>query len=286
MGVVKKRLKRTIGVALTPFGLSVPRVSVPAATRLNSPLEAVYSQKDVIFEVPVEKCVANYQFSFGPRGWHPFVKTLRQWAGDSSLTYADSLLFRYYEEHRPRRLWDVFFERAGEDDPLHESGLKTVCADAYLAPNPWEERLNRIRGEGPFNSSHGVQVHGPVSTAKGEWEFLRLVGVYRSIQSKGYRPTSDSDGEIRGYFLRMGGDYRFFVRAGLHRMAALAALDYARVRVKFKANFPRAVDLADIEHWPLVRNGFIEKPVATRIFCRYFTDDGTGKAQNLGLLSS
>lgn len=284
MGTVKKRLKRTIGLALGPFGLKLPRGPVPAVTGLKSPLEAVYSQKDVVFEVPVEKCVTSYQFSFGPQGWHPFVRTLRQTAEDPSLAYADSVLCQYYEKHRPKRLWDVFFERAGGDDPLIASGLKTVRADTHFAPNPWDERLHRLRGEGPFDPSHGVQGHGPVSTEKGEWEFSRLVSVYRSIQSKGYRPTRDSDGEIRGYFLRMGADYRFFVRAGLHRMAALAALDYERVRVKFKTNFPRTVDLGDIDHWPLVRSGFIEKPVATQIFCRYFTDDGTGKAQNLGLL--
>lgn len=284
MGVVRKRLKRTIGLALSPFGLDRHLGTVRGVTGLGSPLEAVYSQNDVIFEVPVEKCVTSYQFSFGPEGWHPFVRTLRQVVGDPSLAYVDSALCRYYESHQPKHLWDVFFERVGEDDRLIESGLKTVRTDAYFAPNPWDDRLYRLRGEGRFDPSHGVQGHGPVSREKGEWEFSRLIGVYRSIQSKGYRPTRDSDGEIRGYFLRMGADYRFFVRAGLHRMAALAALDYARVRVKFKSNFPRTVDLADIEHWPLVKSGFIEKPVATQIFCRYFTDDGTGKAQNIGLL--
>jgi hypothetical protein len=199
------------------------------------------------------------------------------------LTYESSMLNKYYELYQPESAWDIFL---GEDggDGFSDACLKNYPTAAYFPPNPWDGHLIRARGEGGLPQSEGVQGYGPVSPRKGQLEFARLTGVFRSIQQHGYKPTGGPDGEIRGYFLRLDGDYRFFVRAGLHRMAALTALGHPTVRVRFKANYPRCVDLADIDHWPLVSGGFLERDQAAHIFRRHFMDDGPRRAKALGLL--
>src|SRR5699024_1394579 len=118
--------------------------------------------------------------------------------------------------------------------------------------------------------------------AKGRFEFSRLIRTWESIQRKGYRPTRHSDGEIRGYFLKRGDDYRFMIRAGFHRAAVLSAMGFEHLRVKFKADFPRVIDWADLENWPLVCQGIVEEEVAERIFEQFFIEDGSGKAKNMG----
>lgn len=284
MGVVKRQLRHSLHRALGPFGVNRYRPRVPRVTEFGSPLEAVYSQRNLVFEVPVAKCRTNYHVSYEEGGWHPFVQTLRQYLEDPATTYGTSVLRRYYESHRPERMWDVYFPGGDESSRGEGSKLKDLGTDTYIVPNPWDERLAPIRGEGRFDASHGVQCYGPVSKERGQWEFTRLITVLHSIQLRGYRPTADPDGEIRGYFLRFGSDYRFFVRAGFHRMATLAALGRSTVRVRFKSNYPRMVDLKDVDHWPLVKGGLIEKSDAIRISRRYFTDDGTWKARALDLL--
>lgn len=251
-------------------------------TSLSTPIEAIYSQSDLVFEVPAEKCKYTYQFSYGLKGWHPFVVTLRQYM-EEGIDYESSELCRYYRTFQPKTLLELFFE-GNEERELENSRLAEWRIGTHYPILPWDPGLVEMQGEGGLSVVEGLQGFGPVSREKGEYEFARLIGTYESIRRKGYCPTRDSDGEIRGYFLRMGEDSRFVIRAGFHRAAVLSALGHERIRVKFKSNFPRAVDLADIRNWPLVRKGVLEQDVAERIFTRFFTDDGTRKARNLGLL--
>lgn len=280
---VKKRLKATIG--FLPYELVLDRLGREPrpVTSFSVPTEAIYSQSDVIFAVPPEKCKYTYQFSYGLEGWHPFVRTVRQFMKDDSLTYERSALHDYYQAFQPRTLLDLFFDGQEKED-LAETSLGKWAIGTHYPCLPWDPHLVPMRGEGGLSVADGLQGFGPVSDAKGRWEFRRLIETYQSIRRKGYRPSRDSDGEIRGYFLRMDDRYRFLIRAGFHRTAVLSALEQEMLRVKFKANFPRVIDLGDLESWPLVKKGLIEPEVAKRVFTRFFTEDGTGKAKNLGLL--
>jgi hypothetical protein len=235
--------------------------------------------------VPVAQCIYPYLLSHGPDGWHPFVETLREYGRGAHTTYEGSVLNRYYQKFQLRTHLDVFFADVEKDETLLRSRLSQFAADRYAPFLPWDLGVIPIRGEKGLDASHGIQAYGPVSDAKGRLEFARLTETYDAIRSHGYRPTAAPDAEIRGYFLRGEDDYRFVVDAGLHRMAVLAALGYDPIRVKFYPHHPRSIDLADLEHWPQVKAGVIEAPVARQLFLRFFADGGKKRAGRLGLLA-
>src|SRR5690606_5908416 len=270
---LKKQIKSVAG-QLAMGGLIKTLGRPRPMTRFEDPTEAIFSQTDVIFEVPANKCKYTYQFSYGLEGWHPFVVTIREHMENPAITFEDSTLCRYYKTFHPATILDLFFEGV-ERRKFESTTLGRWPIGKQYPCLPWDPKLVPMRGEGGLSVADGLQGFGPVSDKKGRYEFGRLLETYRSIRSRGYRPTRDSDGELRGYFLRTVGDYRFLIRAGFHRTAALSALGHDCLRVKFKAHFPRVVDLRDLERWPLVRNGVIEPEVAQRIFIRFFTEDGT-----------
>src|SRR5690606_26217142 len=99
---------------------------------------------------------------------------------------------------------------------------------------------------------------------KGTLEFNRVRDTFNSIRDHGYRPELAS-GEVLGFFVLMGDQYRFLVRGGHHRLAAMAALGHASVRVAFDQNMARSVNVESLKLWPLVRTGAYDEPLA-RLF--------------------
>lgn len=280
---MKKHLKSTL--RRLPYGSTLMQVArgPQKAVRFDDPLEAIYSQSHIVFEVPADRCKYTYQFSYGLRGWHPFVRTLLQYLDEPSLTYERSILCKYYSRYQPKVILDLFLE--GDDRrKFADSRLAREPIKDHYPCLPWDPKFVPMRGEGGLAVADGLQGFGPVSEEKGEFEFSRLLTTWESILRKGYRPTRDSDGEIRGYFLKRGNDYRFMIRAGFHRAAVLSAMGYDHLRVKFKSDFPRVIDRSDLKNWPLVRQGVVEPEVAEQIFETFFNEDGSGKAKNWGLL--
>jgi hypothetical protein len=266
----------------TGYELRAIRVNqVSDLSYFHKPTDAIYSHGDPIFEIPASCCHYPYVFGYGPEGWHPFVATLREVLADSSLTYQESTLHRFYRSFQPRTIRQVLFEE-GADDSGSEV-LEGFPADEYLPILPWDPAPGKLRGEKGLEPSHGHQGYGPVSDQKGELEFRRLTETMRSIDQHGYRPTYHGDGEIRGYFLKDGSDYRFIIRSGLHRTAALVALGRDRIRVGLFRSYPRAVHRCDVGQWPLVREGIFTPEAAERYFLRFFLEDGRLKAARLGL---
>lgn len=251
--------------------------------RLADPCDAIYQHGDVAFELPLERAMYPYLFSYGPQGWHPFVAVLEQYRENRGLSYRDSILCRYYERFHPNNIFDVFFDEA----PLPARERSPLAALAIPPHNPifpWDPEPSHIFGEGGLDASHGNQGFGPVTEAKGTLEFRRLTEILTSIEARGYQPGNGHDGDIRGYFLRAENDYRFIVRQGLHRAAALAALGYPSLRVRFYLPYPRAIFEHDLANWPQVKKGAIDPGTARAIFRRFFEENGRARARRLGLL--
>lgn len=263
---------------------TLPRGEPAPVASLPEPTHAIYGHGDTIFTVPAEKCFYPYVFSYGPRGWHPFVETLREVRSDPSISYRATTLHRYYEAYQPRTIREVLFENGFEVSGAES--LEQFSADRYLPLLPWDPWPRKVRGEKGLEPSHGNQGYGPVSEEKGELEFRRLTETMQSIERHGYRPALHGDGEIRGYFLKTADDYRFIIRSGLHRTAALVALGHEKIRVGLFKGYPRAVHICDLDSWPLVHDGAVTREAAEKYFGRFFNEDGHEKAGRLGLLNS
>jgi hypothetical protein len=260
---VRRALERVLaraGYALT----STRPGPVRPVHAVKTPTDAVYIFGDLAFEVPIAKCSNEFLFSYGADAWNPFVETLRAYGDGLHARYDISVLRRYFEKFQPRNHVELYFGDGEADGTLARCDW-SQCPIDVLAPRlPWQQRSVRVTGPSAW--------YGPVSLAQAQLEFSRLTRVYDSIRRNGYKPTSAPDGEIRGHFLRGNGDYRFVVREGCHRLAALAALGHDSVRVRFLPHHPRTVDLVDVDNWPQVREGFIGAREAERVCAMFFSD--------------
>lgn len=286
---MKKRVKQFIfqpaRAALDRIKIKLTRKKpqmVAPLTPLDHPLDAIYQHGNVAFEIPIEHVYYPFHYGYAIDAWHPFVKTLLEYTVNPELTYEDSILCAYYQKYQPQTLRDVLLFGEAPEVGME---LNAFPVRHFFASLPWEPAFGIYdRGEFGLGATHGHQGFGPVSKAKGALEFKRLVKTFRSIQTHGYQPRLNSDGEITGYFVRHKNDYRFIIRTGLHRTAALSALGYVLIRVKCFPAYPRFVHTAFVEEWPLVKQKKITVETALAITERFFTDDGKAKAKLIGLL--
>jgi len=201
--------------------------------------------------LPTDALVMQGGIGFGDPS-HPFVAAIRE--GCVALE-------TYYSRVQPKSL--VEWHQVDPADP------RETAVPAWEVP--WIERVDRLPppGECGLVAEHGVSFYGPVTREKLSLEYRRLTSLAESIAANGYRP--DRHGDIDGYFMfDEDSQFRFFVRGGKHRAAALAATGTAMVPVAFKQDWPRHVALRDSPDWPLVRDGQLSESVARQIFLKYF----------------
>lgn len=94
---------------------------------------------------------------------------------------------------------------------------------------------------------------GPEEPDALEREWRRFTKVLANIEKRKYRP--DFATPVDGYLVTRSNEYRFVIRRGKHRLAALSALGYKEVLCTFTPGRPRAIDQALLHHWPKVQAG-------------------------------
>ena len=282
------RILRRLALA---SGYSLARRALRQPTALEAPTDALFSPRDVVFEVPIDRCRFLYGGAYGPlagssaatSGWHPFVALAHELAARPDLRYEDSVLARFYQRFQPRNQVEFFFPQAVADEH-RDSALARLPLDAARLPVlPWYSAVWTGKGEHGLGPEHGHQSFGPVTVEKGRLEFRRVRSTFLSIREHGYRPELAS-GEIIGNFILKGDDYRFLVRGGHHRLAAMAALGWNNVRVAFYKQTARSVNIEAAGLWPLVRAGIYDEGLARLFVEQLFADDHSWRARELGLL--
>ena len=212
---------------------------------------ACASRAPMRFEVPLTMVASEGAFAFAS-GWHPFV---------AAITGGPDILAQFYDGFQPKSLADFY----GLAEP--EAG--------HLGPRklPWLLPPRPYRGEKGLGPEHGLSLFGPCTAAKVALEHSRLTQIVASIAAKGYLP--DRLGDITGYFLVRRDEFRFVVRGGKHRAAALAAAGWSHLPVRLKPGWVPAVSPDTIAEWPLVHSGGLAAPLAQCVFDRYFDWNGT-----------
>jgi len=281
MKSILKKAFNCIGLDIVKDNRSFYKAEI---TDLDSPDEAVYSRKYIVFEIPVQKCVYPCFLSYDPAGWHHFTKTLEEYAGKESIHYNKSILKNYYERFQATTQYDLYFDFSISKLEMLCPRLLEYPLNIYKFLQPWDLTQIKLAGEKSLSHSHGNQAFGPVSPRKLELEYNRLVKAFHSIRKNGYGPHNGDDGEITGYFLKDSEDYRFMIRSGYHRTAVLSVLGYKKIRATFSKYCNRKISIKDIHNWPQVKNGLFDKKIAEMIFMRYFLENGRERARNLGLI--
>ena len=213
--------------------------------------------------IPIEILRMHGAFSYSG-GIHPFIEALKRGAG---------ALTEFYNAHTPSDIVAGHFIDGEPQDAGPGAVPWTASADLSIRNSTSEKGLD---------SRHGSALHGPCTKEKVALEMRRLRSVFQSIKRIGWRP--DQYGHIRGIFLRNRDSYRFYIRTGKHRAAALAAAGFEQIQVTFSPNYPRVVDIRDSHAWPLVRRGQITEDIARAVFQCYFDHDGSQQYRKLGLI--
>lgn len=201
-----------------------------------------------VFLLPPEMMTLQGAHRF--TGEHPFVR---------AIGHGPEILERFYADFSPGDLGEMY--------QISIRGLRGEGLPPWKLP--WLEDGGKPPGaEAGLELEHGVSYLGPCSPQKVAVEYQRLISVASRIEREGYRPELHE--HIAGHFLQMGKDFRFFVRGGKHRAAALVHLGYERIPVRVRSTWPRVVAAGTEQDWPLVRSGDVDQRLAVQILERYF----------------
>jgi hypothetical protein len=286
-------LKNWIRSELRRMGVVVRRVQPyrPPTVVFEDPLEAlVYHRggRPAAFRCLLDRCVAFNGFLFGAQGWHPFVAAAKELGRSMALSYAGSLLERYYGVWQPANAAEALIGCGAFEIPA----LARLPSYAYLSPwlsvTPDEfmrdqqghvEEENLSFGGTRLPISAGYNHHGPVSEEKGLIEHRRLKSLYHSISAEGFSRTW---GDVEATLLVREGEYRFVINHGHHRSAVASALGALDVPACFSQT--RVVNLGEAEYWPQVRRGVWPLEAAVAYFHHLFDFDSGAWAHERGLL--
>jgi hypothetical protein len=227
-------------------------------------------RRPTVVVVPLEHCRSLGATALPVAAGNPLVDTLTAYAASDCHGYHDSPLRRFYDTWQPRTAFEALGITDGRPHPtLHRSATNHP-------PKPWSgggksaaeratqpEFLALLAAAGATpDDVRGHLYYGPVSTAFGDVTFARLVRVFESIRTHGYRPEQP----IRGDVLRRGDHRRIDLGSGKHRIAALGALGYTTIPVEVSAT----LDASDVATWVNVRAGLYSVAQAKAYFDRVF----------------
>lgn len=243
--------------------------------RENDPRALNYHQgQSILVEGEVDHGRGLGSFPLSADGPHPFVCAVR--AGLSSehpLEAIQQSLDSYYATVQPKNA----AERLGlssEDCPQ----LSSIPPQVLLLPwhtdtvqqiVAWKSKERpAIREYGsPVDAPYslGYKFFGPSSPELVLHEASRLHRLLASIQATGYlRIKTGRDPSCHAMYI--GGEWRWVVGKGEHRVAVLAALGWAVIPIRIS----QIVRREEVKVWPNVRSGVFSEEIALKIFDNYF----------------
>lgn len=210
---------------------------------------------------------------------NPFVDTVASYARGEATSYENTPLRTFYETWRPANAAEAIGLETSEASP------ELLATSPFGAVLPWQpsenlaervtktekaiERDNRAHGE-TLNCAAGHKFFGPVSPAKGQLEFVRLIQTYESIRKNGYVQTLSQRFIYPAINTVLVGEDEWvgLVLAGHHRLPALVVLDWVSTPITFKSKIPLIVRRADVDRWPGVVSGLFSQDQAFALFDR------------------
>ncbi len=230
-------------------------------TVLKAPEVAFLDKEDPAFSIDPHVARSFYYYSFGSNGWSPFTEAAQIYLKAQAREPVYDFLNHFYSTHQPANLHQACFGTTETERPFL-GGLSS-----YQKFKPWRASMPKLSG----HDGTGNQNFGPVQAQRLETETRRIIDVCDSINKHGYQPQNFKDGYIRGYLLvKEGGAHRFIITSGVHRIAALSAMGYDDIDVKFTKKMPRLIHRSTMEIWPHVQSDFCSVEDAAFLFDKYF----------------
>lgn len=229
-------------------------------------LRTVWKHK--IREVEMEKCMNPLGFSFGKNGWHCLVEYLRELESNPDMPIEDSILYRFHKRYQPLSIRELVVAAGMEVD-----------FDPGFFRYPWGDFKTDFDHTLPEKDKHRTRFCGPSDESLIEADALNIKALRDTMKYHGYNPWKYPNSFIGGVFLcKDGGDYRFVVLQGNHRVAVMSYLGIERFQVIFLKNRMRCIEEKDIDTWYYVKKVMCTKEAARKYFDAFFTLNGTERA--------
>jgi len=224
------------------------------------------------------------------RGINPFVQSVRQIIENCDIHYTQTYAYSFFKKAVPVNNLSEFY---GFDD----STLKKIPSNQIFLPWIHNKPVSEYTDDDFFGSKDDQYLRDLIE---------KLKKLTLSIQESGYRPNLYPDrkeGHITGYFLQSEEKEKFYVVSGNHRVSVLSGIDecykipvihercaflkerdkanntvYKRhctwrrwLRAENSATYPKLFTSNDIGNWPSVKEGFLTKVQAMKIFDVYIS---------------
>lgn len=228
------------------------------------------------YECELSKCVTVNGFSFSETKWHPFVEALKASEMQKGVRqFENSFLEKYYSTWTPRNAREAFpgFQSAPEilakypSYNLHAPWMEANPEHRNILMKRTIEFENRANGAPSLPANSGYGLHGPVSQAKGQIEYLRLLNLFQTIKNVGYK--RNKYGDVTAIAIQCQDDYRFCIMHGQHRAAVATALNIHSIPIRIT----KILYYGEIEHWPQVYRGVWKEDTAKKYVEHLFNFD-------------
>jgi hypothetical protein len=193
-------------------------------------------------------------------------------------SYSGSVLEAYYRQCQPASAAEALGllddqARGFAGVPVHARVLpwQGYKLEDVVEMRKASARTDAVQYDYQLAMDDGNKMYGPVSSAKGELEVLRLTRLYEMMSLHGYQRHDGSDGDVTGSVLtEAGGEWCCRIGSGQHRIAVAAALGLASIPVRIK-HVP--VKREEVMYWPQVAEGRITPEGALAVFDRTMRGD-------------
>ncbi len=258
----KEIARKTIG----RLGFELRRLQTPLPLEVASPFDAI-NLTPVPYaytcRVPISKIYRHPSTTAR-------VEMLNMYTRNGSRA-ARSSLKRWYLNHAPSSVADNLDIESSL--PFHRLPA-THTTLPWSSMDPFEAQAHRYLVTLREGREHGFDVtladgfigFGPISDRLLDQEVSRLTAIFEAIRQLGYDPKH---GLIQGQIYAVAGQYRVRPIIGLHRTAAMLALDTTSIEMEFRTSTP-VVRRDEVAHWPNVRRGFFTSEEALSIFDQHF----------------
>jgi len=131
---------------------------------------------DGIYQIPLDKCVSQYYFSYDKKGWHYYRATVEEFVNNPNLKYKDSILHDFYNKFQPKNLYQAFFDDDIYDSPILKNLPNVAVRDFWNLSGTTEQIKSYVVDE-------ETQLFGPISDIYGEEQFRRCVRAYELLKN-------------------------------------------------------------------------------------------------------
>jgi hypothetical protein len=267
------RLNRMIGHR-TGFWLTPVRPGLPDVV-VDDPRWFSYREAPSGSGVAIAAAVAQgslHMFGLGPDSYHPWVVALRRAAagGPSAVNEVRRVLAAYYSLVQPSSPAEWLDISPAACAPVSRlPAVATVMPWGVTSPQQAMEdarmrAARERRGYGLAAAERlGSPSFGPLADVQIEAEARKLWSL-RSILAEQRLDSGRPDYDAGAVFLVSGEEMRWLCTAGRHRVATMVALGADELPLTVRV----VVRRDEVEHWPQVRAGTIERRAALDVFDR------------------